>query len=279
MTATIIDPLLSDLASRNRLLGTAEAAADIAGGVIRPYFRVGLDAELKSDESPVTLADRNAELAVRALLAERWPDHGVLGEEFGLFQPEAELRWVIDPIDGTRAFITGRPLFGTLIALLRGDTPLLGVIDQPVTGERWVAVAGEATCFQGHFGGTAGTRACATLAAAELSCTSPELLGAAYPRWQRLAAQVRRTTWGGDCYGYGLLALGQIDIIAECGLKPWDWAALAPVVEGAGGRMTDWQGAPLRADGDGRVLAVGDPALLAPAIAALADAPGSIPPA
>jgi myo-inositol-1(or 4)-monophosphatase len=239
--------------------------------VIRPYFRAGLDAELKGDASPVTLADRNAELAVRALLAERCPDHGVLGEEFGLHQPEADLRWVIDPIDGTRAFLTGRPIFGTLVALLRGDVPLIGIIDQPVTRERWLGVAGEATRFEGGLGGTAGARRCARLEEAELSCTSPEMLGADLPRWQRLAGLVRRTTWGGDCYAYGLLALGQIDIIAECDLKPWDWAALAPVVAGAGGRMTDWRGEKLRADGDGRVLAVGDPALLAGAVAALAE--------
>ncbi len=239
--------------------------------MIRPYFRAGLDAELKGDASPVTLADRNAELAVRALLAERCPDHGVLGEEFGLHQPEADLRWVIDPIDGTRAFLTGRPIFGTLVALLRGDVPLIGIIDQPVTRERWLGVAGEATRFEGGLGGTAGARRCARLEEAELSCTSPEMLGADLPRWQRLAGLVRRTTWGGDCYAYGLLALGQIDIIAECDLKPWDWAALAPVVAGAGGRMTDWRGEKLRADGDGRVLAVGDPALLAGAVAALAE--------
>ena len=140
----------------------------------------------------------------------------MLGEEFGLDRPEARLRWVLDPIDGTRAFITGRPTFGTLIALLDGDRPILGIIDQPVTGERWVGAAGRPTRFRGPLGGRAGCRPCPSLAEAELSCTSPEMLAATtWPRWERLAAAVRRNYWGGDCYAYGLLALGQIDVIAE----------------------------------------------------------------
>jgi myo-inositol-1(or 4)-monophosphatase len=257
-------------AEADRLVAAAEAAADVAGAVVRPFFRAGVDAELKSDASPVTIADRNAEQAMRAVLAERFPDHGILGEEFGLDRPAARLRWVLDPIDGTRAFITGRPVFGTLIGLLDGDTPILGLIDQPVTGERWLGLAGRRTVFRGPFGGRIGTRACPTLDRAELSCTSPEMFGADLPRWARLSAAARRTSFGGDCYAYGLLALGQIDVIAEADLKVWDWAALAPVIEGAGGRITDWSGAKLSPDGDGRALAVGDPALLEQALALLA---------
>ncbi len=207
---------------------------------------------------------------MRAVLSERLPDHGILGEEFGLERPDARYRWVLDPIDGTRAFITGRPTFGILVALLCGDEPILGVIDQPVTGERWIGAKGRTTVFRGSMGGRLGCRPCPSLAHAELSCTSPEMLSASdTPRWQHLAARVRRNYWGGDCYAYGLLALGQIDIIAESDMKIWDWAPLAAVVEGAGGRVTDWNGAPLRPDGDGRVLAVGDPALLPLAVAAL----------
>jgi len=253
----------------DRFIEAAEAAADVAGAVIRPFFRAGLAAEMKLDQSPVTIADRTAEQAMRAVLAERLPDHGILGEEFGLDHPDAPLRWVLDPIDGTRAFITGRPVFGTLIALLEGETPILGVIDQPVTGERWLGVSGQPTRFQGRFGGAPGCRPCASLDRAELSCTSPEMFGADLPSWQRLSGAVRRVTLGGDCYAYGLLALGQIDVIAECDLKIWDWAALVPVIEGAGGRLTDWSGAPMRPGGDGRALAVGDAALLAPASALL----------
>ncbi len=227
-------------------------------------------ADLKADQSPVTLADRNAEQAMRTILAERCPDCGILGEEFGLERPSARLRWVLDPIDGTRAFITGRPTFGTLIALLDGDTPLIGIIDQPVTGERWIGAAGRSTTFTGNLGGQVGTRACPDLGHAELSCTSPEMLGDDLPRWRRLAVQVRRTYWGGDCYAYGLLALGQIDVIVECDLKPWDWAALLPVVQGAGGSVTDWQGHPPSIGGDGRIIAVGDSSLLPHVVAALA---------
>src|SRR5690242_20364365 len=143
-------------ATLQALVRGAEAAADVAGAVIRPFFRAGIASDLKSDASPVTIADRTAEQAMRAVLSERFPTHGILGEEFGLQNPGAELRWVLDPIDGTRAFITGRPSFGTLIALLDGDTPILGIIDQPVTGERWIGAKGQPTRFRGPFGGTAG---------------------------------------------------------------------------------------------------------------------------
>ncbi len=208
---------------------------------------------------------------MRALLMQRFPSHGVLGEEHGDHNPDARWRWVLDPIDGTRAFITGRPTFGTLVALLDGDTPVLGIIDQPITGERWIGAAGRVTQFRGPFGGQAGCRLCPALDQAELSSTAPELFTPeTKPGWQRLAGQVRRITWGGDCYAYGLLALGQIDVVAEAGLKLWDWAALVPVIEGAGGQATDWQGRPLRAGCDGQMLAVGDPALAGPALAALA---------
>ena len=220
----------------------------------------------------MTIADRAAEQAMRALLSARFPAHGIAGEEFGIDRPDARLRWVLDPIDGTRAFITGRPVFGTLVALLDGGVPVLGVIDQPITLERWIGVAGQPTRFRGPFGGVAGTRACASLAEAELSATTPAMFGPHRPAFDRLAGAARRVSWGGDCYAYGLLALGQIDMIAEADMKPWDWAALVPVIEGAGGRITDWTGAPLRADGDGLVLAVGDPALLAAAVDCLGAA-------
>jgi myo-inositol-1(or 4)-monophosphatase len=240
----------------------AEEAADAAGTIIRRYFRAVPDAEVKADGSPVTMADREAERAMRDIINRRFPDHGIQGEEYGLERPAAPYRWVLDPVDGTRAFITGRPLFGTLLALLHDAVPILGLIDQPVLGERWIGTADAPTRFCGPFGGAAGTRSCATLADAELSCTSLEMLGDWQQRWQHLADAVKRVTWGGDCYAYGLLALGQIDIVAERDLKIWDWAALVPVVEGAGGRMTDWSGRPLTPDSAGDAVAVGDPALL-----------------
>jgi len=182
---------------------------------------------------------------------------------------------VLDPIDGTRAFITGRPSFATLIALFWRGKPVLGIIDQPLTRERWIGVEGETTRFESSMlPGIIGTRSCPKLGAAELSCTSPDMLIPPFDaRFAALKAATRRTSWGGDAYGYGLLALGQIDVIAECTMKPWDWAALVPVVTGAGGVMTDWQGAPLTLESDGTVLACGDKVLLSQAIASLRPSP------
>ncbi len=251
-------------------LSAAEAALDAAAAAIRPHYRSGVAADDKSDDSPVTVADRGAEQAMRAVLAARFPDHGIIGEEFAAAGAERRFCWVLDPIDGTRAFITGRPTFGCLIALLDGDRPVLGLIDQPITGERWIGVAGQPTRFRGAFG-RAGCRPCPQLGAAELSCTSPDLFTAeTRPRFERVQRAAKRTSWGGDCYGYGLLALGGIDAIVEPGLKLWDWAALVPVIEGAGGLLRDWSGAPLRRDGPGDVIAVGDPALMGQIVACLA---------
>jgi len=251
-------------------LAAAEAAADLAGAAIRPLFRSALLVEAKGDASPVTEADRAAEQAMRGLLRERFPDHGILGEEFGAERAEAEWLWVLDPIDGTRAFVTGRPLFGTLVGLLHRNRPVLGLIDQPGIGERWIGVAGQPTRFRSPLGGAPRCRPCAGLDAAELSCTSPDIFGAeSRPGFERLRATARRVTWGGDCYAYGLLALGLVDVVAEAGMQPWDWAALVPVVEGAGGSLSGWNGEPLALDGDGRVLALGDPGLLSEAVALL----------
>nr|WP_246522973.1 histidinol-phosphatase [Neoroseomonas eburnea] len=254
------------------LIQAAEAAAHAAGTVIRPLFRSALLVEAKGDASPVTRADKEAEEAIRALIAARFPGHGVIGEEHGADRPDAEWVWVVDPIDGTRAFVTGRPLFGSLIALLHRGRPVLGIIDQPVTGERWLGVAGQPTRFRAPLGGTAACRPCAAVEEAELSCTSPDMfLPPDRPGFERLRAAARRVTWGGDCYSYGLLAIGLVDIVVDATMKIWDWAALVPVVEGAGGRVTGWRGEVLTAEADGRVLAVGDPALLPEAVALLTD--------
>jgi myo-inositol-1(or 4)-monophosphatase len=250
-------------------LPLAEAAADLAGAAIRPLFRSKLLVEAKGDASPVTEADRAAERVIRDLLAQEVPGHGVIGEEYGNTNDAADWVWVLDPIDGTRAFVTGRPLFGTLIALLHRGVPVLGLMDQPITGERWIGVTGRPTRFHGALGGAAGCRRCATLAEAELSCTSPDMFDTATaPRFAALKAAARRTTWGGDCIAYGLLALGLVDVVVDATMKPWDWAALVPIVEGAGGRCTDWAGKPLRLDGDSTVVAVGDEKLL-PAVSTL----------
>jgi myo-inositol-1(or 4)-monophosphatase len=237
--------------------------------VIRPHFRVGLAADDKADESPVTVADRAAEETLRALLQAAFPEYGIIGEEFPPHNTGARYVWVIDPIDGTRAFITGRTTFCTLLGLLEDGVPVFGAIDQPVTRERWMGGRDFPTRFTGPLGGVAGTRQGVTLEQAELSSTSPEMLGDGAARFARLQAQAKRMYWGGDAYAYGLLALGQIDVVAECCLKPWDWAALAPVIEAAGGVVTDWAGERLRLGADGSVLASANAGLHAQALGAL----------
>jgi myo-inositol-1(or 4)-monophosphatase len=255
---------------QQKWLAAAQAALDAAGAAIRPYFRAGVTADLKSDESPVTVADRLAETVLREALTATFPDYGFLGEEFPATQETARYVWVVDPIDGTRAFLTGRPSFCTLVGLLEDGVPVLGLIDQPVTGERWMGGRDVPASFRGAFGGRIGPRAVTVLAQAELSSTAPEMfVGDGAARFARLQAHCKRTYWGGDAYAYGLLALGQVDIVAECGLKPWDWAALAPMVQAAGGVITDWAGAPLRLGCDGSVLAAATPELHAAALAVL----------
>ena len=238
----------------------AHRLADAAGAAIRPWFRARFEIEAKADHSPVTQADRAAEAAIRAILARERPGDGIVGEEYGNEREDAERVWVLDPIDGTRSFIAGRPIFGTLIALLDEGRPVLGVIDQPIGGERWLGVVGEATTLNGA---PVRTRPCSALAKAHLATTSP-LLFAADERacFDGLTASVRDTLWGGDCYNYALLASGHLDLVVESGLKLYDFAALVPVVEGAGGLMRDWRGAPLGMESDGRVVALGDAGLL-----------------
>ncbi|TQF78340.1 inositol monophosphatase family protein [Elioraea sp. Yellowstone] len=253
-------------------LAAAEAAADAAAAAIRPWFRARLAIERKDDASPVTAADRAAEQAMRAVLAAAFPDHGILGEEFGHDRPEAPLQWVLDPIDGTKSFVTGRPTYGSLIALLEEGTPVLGVMSQPSIGERWIGLRGRPTLFFSPLGGPAVARCrpCTALAEAQLSVTTLDLFTPdTRPRWERLAARAAQVTWGGDCYAHGLLALGLIDLVAETTYRIWDWAALVPIIEGAGGVITDWSGRALRPGADGSVLAAGDPALHAAARAIL----------
>ena len=192
------------------------------------------------------------------------------GEEFPAYNPGQRYRWVLDPIDGTRAFICGRPTFGTLIALLDDGVPVLGVIDQPIAGERWLGVSGRPTTLNGK---PVRTRACRALADATLATTGPHYFddhdGA---HFMGLAARTdhKRMVMGGDCYNYAMLATGQLDVVCEANLKLHDWAALVPVVEGAGGCMADWNGDPLHAGSDGHVIALGDPARLDDVVEALA---------
>lgn len=241
-------------------IALAARLADAAGAAIRPLFRARYSVETKADATPVTEADRAAEAAIRAILEAERPSDGIIGEEYGVTREGADRHWVLDPIDGTRSFMTGRPIFGTLIALIEGATPVLGIIDQPISRERWVGVRGKPTLFNGE---RAWTRDCVLLANAHLGTTSPYLFdGATRPGFERVAAAAGNLVLGGDCYSYGLLALGQLDLVIESGLKLYDFAALVPIVEGAGGRMCDWRGAPLGDSSDGRVIAAGDAALV-----------------
>lgn len=245
----------------------AERLADAARAAIRPYFRADHGVEHKSDATPVTLADRAAEQAMRAILAEHRPSDGIVGEEFGIERGEASRCWVLDPIDGTRSFIAGRAIFGTLIALIEDGMPVIGIIDQPIQSERWIGVRGRPTRFNDT---PCLTRPCGALGDAQLATTSPHLFTeAGLAGFERLRGATRGLVLGGDCYSYATLALGQLDLVVEEGLKLHDFAALVPVVEGAGGLMRDWSGRPLGRDSDGRVLAAGDPALIDQALALL----------
>ncbi|HEV2545133.1 MAG TPA: histidinol-phosphatase [Methylobacterium sp.] len=251
------------------ILAFAVELAEAARPIAQAYFRTPLDIVTKADASPVTLADRAIEARLRGLIEARFPDHGVFGEEMGVKpgkSPDTGPVWVIDPIDGTKSFVTGLPLFGTLIAFLDGGAPVVGLIDMPALGERWTGVPGEA-----RFGAEpARTSACRSLSQARFFTTAPDgFVGADAARYRRLVAQTALRRFGGDCYAYGLLASGHCDLIAETGLQPYDIMALVPVIRAAGGIITDWNGEDLGLHSDGRVLAAATPELHAEALAVL----------
>ncbi len=249
-------------------IALAHILADAAGAAIRPWFRRPFLVETKEDFSPVTIADREAEAAIRTLLAEHRPEDGVIGEEYGDDRADNARVWVLDPIDGTRSFIAGRPVFGTLIALIENGIPVLGVIDQCIAGDRWIGAAGAPTTLNGQ---RAHVRRCAEVANAHLATTAPWLFdGRDLPAFDGLRRAARDTLLGGDCHNYGLVASGHLDLVVESGLKIHDWAALVPVVTGAGGVMTDWAGQALRRGSDGRVIAAGDARVASEAAALLA---------
>ncbi len=220
----------------------AELAAE-SGAFIRPLFgHRGLAVEAKADQSPVTAADRGAEELMRQMIHKRFPDHGIIGEEFGNENPDAEFVWVLDPIDGTKAFITGVPLWGTLIALLHQGQPILGCIHQPVLNQLALG-DGTTTTLNGR---AVRMRSCPSLGQATL-LTSDTTFVAKYQAgapYDRLVQQVKLYRTWGDCYGYLLLASGTADIMCDPIMNPWDIAALVPVIRGAGGVITDWKGGP-----------------------------------
>jgi histidinol phosphatase-like enzyme (inositol monophosphatase family) len=243
--------------------------ADAAREAIAPFWRAAVPIEDKADHSPVTAADRAAEAAMRRIIEADRPMDGIIGEEYGPRPTRSGRMWVLDPIDGTRAFVAGRPLYGTLIGLLEGPTPVVGVIDAGAAGDRWVGVAlGQPrTTLNGR---AVTVRPCARLAAARAATTHPAAFSAhGHAAFQRVGARVADMLFGGDCHNYGLLAAGCLDLVVEEGLKLHDWAALVPVVAGAGGLITDWAGQPLVPGAEGRVLAAGDRRVHAEALSRL----------
>lgn len=262
---------MTDTPTPKELLSFAHQLADAAARVTLPLFRNGAKVDNKMDGGfdPVTEADRNAEAAIRGLIETHYPTHGICGEEFGIKNGD-EWQWVLDPIDGTRAFISGLPTWGTLIALNDSKTMTLGIMDQPFTGERYFAAVGEGA-FLRHNGRDIklACRACQALDKTILATTSPtQFVGTAQEAvWHKLSNTVQLTRYGGDCYSYALLAGGHIDLVVEQVLQPYDIQALIPIVEEAGGIITDWQGGNVMAGG--QVIAAGDKAVHQAAMAIL----------
>jgi myo-inositol-1(or 4)-monophosphatase len=242
-----------------RFLAFADTLADAARTAILPYFRASHTIEDKSGGArfdPVTEADRASETAMRALIAREFPDHGVLGEEFERIDAKGGYTWVLDPIDGTRAFIAGLPTWGVLIALTYEGEPIVGIMDQPYLEERYRGWNNGANVVVRGATRTLRTRACAGLSDAILATTDPYLFhGAEAEAFARVRAQAKLTRYGYDCYAYAMVAAGHIDCVIESGLKPFDIDALIPIIRGAGGMVTSWQGASC-AQG-GQVLAAG----------------------
>jgi myo-inositol-1(or 4)-monophosphatase len=260
----------------SRLLSSAHDLADASGKVILRHFRKPIAVDNKAGGSafdPVTEADRAGERAIRRRLAALHPDHGILGEELGHQRSASPYTWVIDPIDGTRAFITGMPLWGTLIGVTHDGVARVGMMDQPYTRER-IWSAGGSTVWRSVDGRSrkVKTAPCGRLVDARLTSTSPDLFAnpSEAAAFAELKARARLTRFGGDCYAYCLLAAGHIDIVVESGLQPYDIVALIPIIEGAGGIVTTWEGG--RAENGGRIVACGDRRLHATALEILAKA-------
>ncbi|HKX63983.1 MAG TPA: histidinol-phosphatase [Rhizomicrobium sp.] len=244
-----------------KLIAFANRLADASGAVIRPFFRQRIEVAHKSGThafDPVTEADRGAERAIRAIIERERPDDAILGEEYAEKPGRNSLRWVLDPVDGTRAFITGRHEWGSLIALEDNEIPVLGLLDQPVLGERFLGVNGRSVLIEAGKRTPLHVRECGEMGQAILCATDP---GAYFSlpqqtAFQRVKSAARMTRYCGDCYLFAALAMGFVDIVIEANFNRWDVAALIPLVEGAGGVITAWDGGDCR---DGKtILACGD---------------------
>jgi myo-inositol-1(or 4)-monophosphatase len=245
--------------------------ATVSGEVIRPFFRTTLGVENKARGGafdPVTEADRAAEQAMRTLIRKNFPKHGIIGEEFGSDRPESSYVWVLDPIDGTKSFISGTPAWGTLIGLLKDGQPVYGMMHQPFIGERFTG-DGASARYRGPVGERRlSVRTCASVGEASLFTTSPLLMNnKERDLFEKVQNKARLTRFGGDCYSFCMVAAGFIDLVIEAGLKPYDIVALIPIIEGAGGIITDWTGGP--ATNGGRIIAAGDKRVHAEALALL----------
>ena len=251
--------------------GFVDRLASVSGDTILPFFRTAMAVEDKPGQcgfDPVTEADRAAEAAMRALIVQTFPDHGIVGEEYGSERADAEYVWALDPIDGTKSFISGMPAWGTLIGLARSGEPVFGMMHQPFIGERFTG-DGAAAWYRGPTGDRdLRVRPCAALRDAVLFTTSPRLMSAAdRSAFERVEEVVRLSRYGGDCYAYCMVAAGQVDLIIETELKPHDVMALVPIVIGAGGIMTTWENGPPQHGG--RIVAAGDKRVHSQALAML----------
>ena len=249
-----------------KALALAEQLADVARRIVREHFRAPIAVERKTDDTPVTVADRDIETHMRRMIRATFPGHAIQGEEFAA-EGSGEFTWVLDPIDGTKSFVSGYPLFGSLIALQQEDRAVLGVLEAPVMGERWVGADGRTTLFNGR---PVRTRDCRSLGDAILCSTTPETFeGRDRARFEALSERTALRRFGGDCYLYGMLANGYCDLVVEAKLKPHDFLAVVPIVTGAGGRISDWRGAPLSAASDGSMVLASTEALWQQALEAL----------
>jgi inositol-phosphate phosphatase / L-galactose 1-phosphate phosphatase / histidinol-phosphatase len=247
-------------------LALAEQLADAARAMALERFRTPLAVEHKGDGSPVTIVDREIESEMRRMICAAFPGHAIRGEEFAS-EGSGEFTWVLDPIDGTKSFVTGFPLFGSLIALLQGGRAVLGVLEAPVLRERWVGCEGRPTLFNGR---RVRTSSCRSIEQASVYTTTAETFNAEErPRFEALGARAWLRRFGGDCYLYGMLASGHCDLVIEVQLKPHDFMAAIPIVEGAGGRISDWRGAPLGIGSEGRLVAAATEALWRQAVSEL----------
>lgn len=258
-------PLLPAERHLDDWLGFAHELADAAHALLAPAAALRPDVQVKADRSFVTALDAQIEARLRELIGGRHPAHGILGEEAGASATDAEAVWILDPIDGTAPFVAGVPVFGTLIALAWQGVPVIGVMHLPVTQQRYVGVAGRASTMNGT---PLRTRACAGLGQAILSTSNPDFLSAAErPALEALRTRTAWRIYGGCCLSYGLLAAGRTDVAIDAGFKVWDYAPFRPLIEGAGGVITDWQGRPVTLASGSQVLAAGDPARHADALA------------